>query len=121
MRDLHQAAKILEAAGRIAPGVQLIVCPASKSVETELRNDGTLDCLASLGAVILPPGCGPCCGTSGPIPAAGTNVMSTANRNFKGRMGNGAASIYLASPAACAAAAVAGQITDICRIEGQLK
>ncbi len=121
VRDLHQAAKILEAAGRIAPGVQLIVCPASRAVEAELRRDGTLDRLAALSAMILPPGCGPCCGTSGPIPAAGTNVISTANRNFKGRMGNGAASIYLASPAACAAAAVTGQITETCGIEERLK
>jgi 3-isopropylmalate/(R)-2-methylmalate dehydratase large subunit len=120
-RDLHQAAKVLAAAGRIAPGVQLIVCPASRAVEAELRQDGTLNLLAALGATILPPGCGPCCGTSGPIPAAGTNVLSTANRNFKGRMGNGAASIYLASPAACAAAAVTGQITDLCGLEESLK
>lgn len=121
VRDLHQAATILEAAGRIAPGVQLVVCPASRAVEAELLRDGTLDRLAALGAMILPPGCGPCCGTAGPIPAAGTNVMSTANRNFKGRMGNGAASIYLASPAACAAAAVTGQITKICGFEERLK
>ena len=120
-RDLHQAAAILEAAGRIAPGLQLVVCPASRAVEAELLRDGTLDRLAALGATILPPGCGPCCGTSGPIPAAGTNVMSTANRNFKGRMGSGAVSIYLASPAACAAAAVTGEITEISGIMGRME
>ncbi|HYT75915.1 MAG TPA: aconitase family protein, partial [Vicinamibacterales bacterium] len=53
-----------------------------------------------------------CCGTSGAIPADGMNVISTANRNFKARMGNARASIYLASPAACAAAALTGRITD---------
>jgi 3-isopropylmalate/(R)-2-methylmalate dehydratase large subunit len=83
-------------------------------VEAERERDGTLDRLAARGATILPPGCGSCCGTAGPIPADGANVISTANRNFKGRMGNGKASIYLASPAACAAAAVTGRIVDPC-------
>jgi 3-isopropylmalate/(R)-2-methylmalate dehydratase large subunit len=57
-------------------------------------------------------GCGACCGTSGVIPGDGMNVLSTANRNFKGRMGSASASIYLASPAACGAAAAPGRITD---------
>ena len=57
-------------------------------------------------------GCGACCGTSGVIPGDNATVLSTANRNFKARMGNATASIYLASPAACAAAAVTGRITD---------
>ena len=65
------------------------------------------DC-AEIGAA----GCGSCCGTCGPIPGDGVNVISTANRNFKGRMGNGSAFIYLASPASCAAAAVRGAIAD---------
>ncbi len=65
-----------------------------------------------MGAVIQTPGCGSCCGTCGAIPGDGMNVISTANRNFKGRMGNGAASIYLASPASCAAAAARGEIAD---------
>jgi 3-isopropylmalate/(R)-2-methylmalate dehydratase large subunit len=65
-----------------------------------------------MGAVITTPGCGACCGTSGVIPGDGMNVISTANRNFKARMGNATASIYLASPAACAAAALTGRITD---------
>ncbi|MBZ5498613.1 MAG: 3-isopropylmalate dehydratase large subunit [Acidobacteriia bacterium] len=121
VRDFHQALRILNAVGRIAPGVQLVVTPASTEVEAELRRDGTLDRLAALGATILPPGCGPCCGTAGPTPADGVNVMSTANRNFKARMGNAAASIYLASPAACAAAAATGRITDPREIEGRSK
>ncbi len=110
--DIHQAARILFAGGRIAPGVQLVVAPASREVDTCLRLDGTLDRLASMGATIIPPGCGPCCGTAPPIPAGGANVISTANRNFKARMGNATASIYLASPATCAASAVTGRITD---------
>ena len=112
VRDFHQALTILEAAGRIATGVQLVVTPASREVETELRQDGTLEKLRRLGAILTAPGCGSCCGTAGPIPADGVNVLSTANRNFKARMGNAKAAIYLASPAACAAAAVTGRITD---------
>ncbi len=110
--DIHQAARILAAAGRIAPGVRLVIGPASREVETALRADGTLERLAALGATIIPPGCGPCCGTSPPIPADGASVISTANRNFKARMGNATASIFLASPATCAASAVAGCIAD---------
>jgi len=110
--DFHQTLSILEAAGSIAPGVQLVVTPASREVENELKQDGTLEKLRQLGATITVPGCGSCCGTAGPIPADGINVLSTANRNFKARMGNAKAFIYLASPAACAAAAVTGRLTD---------
>jgi 3-isopropylmalate/(R)-2-methylmalate dehydratase large subunit len=112
LRDFRQAMRILLAAGRIAPGVRLVITPASREVEQALRLDGTLDRLAEMGATVTPPGCGPCCGTAGPLPGDGMNVISTANRNFKARMGNATASIYLASPAACAAAAVTGCITD---------
>ncbi len=65
-----------------------------------------------MGAIVTIAGCGACCGTSGVIPGEGMNVLSTANRNFKARMGRATASIYLASPAACAAAAVVGCIAD---------
>ena len=111
--DFHEALAILEAGGgRLAPGVQLVITPASREVQLRLLEDGTLRKLAAMGAVITTPGCGACCGTSGAIPADGMNVLSTANRNFKARMGNATASIYLASPAACAAAALTGRITD---------
>jgi 3-isopropylmalate/(R)-2-methylmalate dehydratase large subunit len=112
VRDFHQALRVLEAAGSLAPGVQLVVTPASQEVELQLRRDGTLEKLQRLGATITAPGCGSCCGTAGPIPEDGVNVLSTANRNFKARMGNAKAAIYLGSPAACAAAAVTGRITD---------
>jgi 3-isopropylmalate/(R)-2-methylmalate dehydratase large subunit len=81
-------------------------------VSEALRRDGTFARFESMGAIVTSPGCGACCGTSGVIPADGSTVLSTANRNFKARMGNSTASIYLASPAACAASAAAGCITD---------
>jgi 3-isopropylmalate/(R)-2-methylmalate dehydratase large subunit len=111
--DFHAALAVLErGGGRVAPGVQLVVTPASREVYLRLLEDGTLAKLTAMGAVITTPGCGACCGTSGAIPGDGVNVLSTANRNFKARMGNATASIYLASPEACAAAAVTGRITD---------
>ncbi len=112
VRDFHQARDVLKAGGGIARGVQLVVTPASRAVLETLTRDGTLADFIALGAVIGTPGCGSCCGTCGAIPGDGVNVISTANRNFKGRMGNGQAAIYLASPASCAAAAVRGAIAD---------
>jgi 3-isopropylmalate/(R)-2-methylmalate dehydratase large subunit len=111
--DFHEALDVLKAGGgRIASGVQLVITPASRAVQLSLLEDGTLRAFAAMGAVITTPGCGACCGTSGAIPADGMNVLSTANRNFKARMGNATASIYLASPATCAASALTGVITD---------
>lgn len=110
--DFHEALAALERAGGcIAPGVQLVLTPASREVERHLRADGTLARFERLGAIVTTPGCGACCGTSGVIPGDGATVMSTANRNFKARMGNPTASIYLASPAACGAAAARGAIS----------
>jgi 3-isopropylmalate/(R)-2-methylmalate dehydratase large subunit len=111
--DLRAVVDVLErGGGRIAPGVQLVVTPASEEVRQRASNDGILGTLAAMGATITTPGCGACCGTSGVIPGDGMNVLSTANRNFKARMGNATASIYLASPTACAAAALTGHIAD---------
>jgi 3-isopropylmalate/(R)-2-methylmalate dehydratase large subunit len=110
--DFRQALEVLRAGGGPAPGVQLVVTPASNQVMQELIADGSLVEFLRMGAVVVTPGCGSCCGTCGAIPGDHINVISTANRNFKGRMGNGTAPIYLASPASCAAAAVAGTILD---------
>ena len=113
VNDFHEALAVLDrAGGRIAPSVQLVLTPASREVETRLRRDGTLGRFEAMGAIVTTTGCGACCGTSGVIPGDNANVLSTANRNFKARMGNGSASIYLASPATCAASAATGYITD---------
>ena len=110
--DLREALRVLEAGGGIAEGVTVVVTPPSAGVRALLEADGTLDSLVALGAILTETGCGPCCGTSGPIPPPGANVISTANRNFKARMGQPTASIWLASPATCAATATAGRIVD---------
>lgn len=110
--DLHEALSILRHGKRIAPGVQMIYTPASRDTLTQVTRDGTLAEFVAMGGIIQTAGCGSCCGTCGAIPGDGVNVISTANRNFKGRMGNAEASIYLASPQTCAAAALRGRITD---------
>jgi 3-isopropylmalate/(R)-2-methylmalate dehydratase large subunit len=112
VRDFHQARDVLRSGGGVARGVHLVITPASRTVLETLTRDGTLADFIAMGAVVLTPGCGSCCGTCGAIPGDGVNVISTANRNFKGRMGNSNAAIYLASPASCAAAAVRGAISD---------
>jgi 3-isopropylmalate/(R)-2-methylmalate dehydratase large subunit len=90
-----------------------VLTPASQEVEARLTADGTLDRFVSAGAIVTTAGCGACCGTSGVIPGDGMTVLSTANRNFKARMGNATARIYLASPAVCGAAAATGSIPPV--------
>ncbi len=110
--DLQAAANILH--GRhVKNGVRMIVAPASRSIYLESLEEGILSVLLKAGASIVAPGCGPCVGTHAGIPSDGENVVSTANRNFKGRMGNNKdVGIYLASPETVAASAVTGRITD---------
>jgi len=111
LKDLKQAAALLKEREK-SPEVELLVVPASRKIYTEAASQEVLGTFSKKGAMILPPGCGPCCGSSPGIPGDGKNVLSTANRNFLGRMGNVRANIYLGSPLAAAAAAVTGKITD---------
>ncbi len=111
LEDLEVAARIL-AGRRVSPEVRLVVAPASRQVLLQAMEKGVVQRLVEAGAALVTPGCGPCVGTHNGIPADGERVISTANRNFKGRMGNANADIYLASPATVAASAVAGKITD---------
>jgi homoaconitate hydratase family protein len=109
--DLRIAAGILD--GKVvAPGVRLLILPASRRVMKAALSDGTMARLVSAGGVVLPPGCGPCLGAHQGVLAPGERCLSTANRNFKGRMGCKEAEIYLASPATVAASAVEGAIVD---------
>lgn len=109
--DLRIAARIL-AGKKVAEGVQLLIIPASQEIYLQAVEEGTIARLIKAGANILASSCGPCFGTGQGIPADGHTVISTANRNFLGRMGNPKASIYLASPATVAMSALNGRITD---------
>lgn len=111
LEDLKIAASILKNRS-IHPEVRFIVAPASRKIYLEAIKEGILKTLIEAGAVLVTPGCGCCVGTHNGIPSKGENVISTANRNFKGRMGNPDAFIYLASPATVAASAVEGKIAD---------
>jgi 3-isopropylmalate/(R)-2-methylmalate dehydratase large subunit len=108
--DLAIAARFL-AGRRVAPGVRLIVTPASSATMARAAADGIVTTLLEAGALITNPGCGACAGDGGAM-ADGEVTFSTANRNFQGRMGSYQASIYLGSPATAAATAIRGTITN---------
>ncbi len=111
LEDLRIAAEVLKGK-QVKHGFQLLIIPASKEIYMQAMEEGILKTLMDSGAQVLSTSCGPCLGTGQGIPADGYRVISTANRNFKGRMGNKEAEIYLASPAAVAISSVYGEITD---------
>ena len=112
LADLEAAARIMKG-HRVKKGVRMIVAPASRTVMLDAIRGGVIDSLVSAGAVLVAPGCGPCVGTHAGVPADGERVLSTANRNFKGRMGNNRdVEIFLGSPETAAATAITGRITD---------
>jgi len=111
LEDLAVAAAILEGK-TIDPDVRFIVVPASKDIYLAAMEAGYIQTFVAAGACVVTPGCGPCVGTHNGVPSDGENVISSANRNFKGRMGNSNAFIYLSSPAVVAASVLEGKIVD---------
>ncbi len=111
LSDLKEAADILDG-HTVAGGMRLLVLPASKEVFEQALDEGVIARLSRAGGVVLPPGCGPCLGAHQGALAPGERCLSTANRNFKGRMGCKEAEIYLAGAATVAATAITGKLTD---------
>ena len=111
LEDLTIAAAILKGK-KIHPKKKLIIAPVSRGVFAEAMKRGLIEIFVEAGAIVVAPGTGPSVGTHNGVPADGENVISTSNRNFKGRMGNPNANIYLASPATVAASCIEGKITD---------
>jgi len=111
IEDLREAALMIDGR-KVKPGIQLLVIPASREIYLQAIEEGLLTKFLEAGANVLSSSCGPCLGTGQGIPADDFRVISSANRNFLGRMGNKNAEIYLASPAAVALSAIHGKIMD---------
>ncbi len=106
---------------RLAPGTRLLVIPASNEVYRQALAAGYIETFLAAGAMIGTPGCGPCMGNHMGIPAPGEVVISSGNRNFRGRMGTAESEVYLANPAVVAASAVLGRIADPRELEDGYK
>jgi len=111
LSDLEAAWQVLEG-HHVHPNTRLLVFPASQRVNTAAIKKGLAEQFIAAGAVWMNPGCGPCLGAHEGALAPGEACISTANRNFRGRMGTPESDIYLASPESVAAAAISGEITD---------
>ena len=109
--DLEVAARILRGKN-VAAGTRMLVFPASGRIYAQALERGLIGDLLGAGAVVMNPGCGPCLGVHQGALGDGETALSTTNRNFKGRMGNPSAEVYLCSPAVAAASALTGVVTD---------
>ncbi len=111
LEDLQMAAAVIKGK-TVATDTRFLVAPASTRITAAAAADGTLATLTAAGAILLPSGCGACAGLGAGILSSGDTCISSTNRNFPGRMGSAHAKVYLGSPYAVAAAAVAGRIID---------
>lgn len=118
LEDLKVAAEILHG-NRVHKNVQMLVIPASRQIYLQAMELGYIKSFLNAGVNVLTPSCGPCLGTGQGIPADGVRVISTANRNFKGRMGNKTVDIFLASPATVAYSALQGKISHPLALKSQ--
>jgi 3-isopropylmalate/(R)-2-methylmalate dehydratase large subunit len=108
--DLRAAAQVLRGR-KVAPGIRLIVAPASLRDQEQARQEGVLQVLLDAGAELFPTACGACAGYGDPM-GDDVTVISTTARNFKGRMGSASAQVYLGSPYTVAASALRGSVSD---------
>ena len=111
IEDMRIVAEILKC-NKVHDGVRMLICPASKTVYKQCLKENLLEIFIDAGAVILPPGCGPCVGIHAGILADGEVCLTTQNRNFIGRLGNTKGFIYLSSPYVAACSAINGFISD---------
>jgi 3-isopropylmalate/(R)-2-methylmalate dehydratase large subunit len=111
LEDLRVAANIMKGKKR-HPDTRVIVCPASRKIYLDALKEGLLETFVEAGATVIGPGCGPCVGVHEGALGDGEACLSTANRNFKGRMGNPEGLVHLASPATAAYSALRGEISD---------
>lgn len=112
LEDLREVAHAIDGK-KVHPDVQMLIIPASKQIYMQAMKEGLIEIFMEAGANVLSTSCGPCLGTGQGIPADNYNIISTANRNFKGRMGNKNSNVYLASPAVVALSALKGEISDV--------
>ena len=111
LSDIEVAARVLKGR-KVKTNVKLLVVPASRAIYLAALKKGLIKTLIQAGALILPPGCGPCMGVHQGVLADGETAISSGNANYQGAMGNHSACVYLASPATVAASALTGKITD---------
>jgi 3-isopropylmalate dehydratase large subunit len=111
IEDLEVAVTVLNGR-KVCDRVRFLVGPASRDILRKGMEMGLIQELVAAGATLLPPGCGPCLGAHQGVLAPGERCLSTANRNFRGRMGEKDSEIYLGSPETAAATALTGRITD---------